>query len=384
MPEPLQKFEDIISYIESESGHDILNINTRIDVYLAIVEARKLINESGSCGRGSELSKTLRDRAVRRIHPVYMKLNIDYEVLSELIGRSPGWFTLRFRELGLERKSNEPRIPRKFVKYYCDTAVFESWGHEMAYWLGFIWADGHVRVSETRYHLRVVVRESDADHLKLLKRFLKTNIPVKREFFKPEKGGKPYPQAVLCINRKDLANSLEKYNVFVGRSVKDVAFPEIPKEFIWDFVRGYFDGDGAIHRPQICVFRCSGWVINIAGSKRTLETLRAIVYRDTGTRMDLRLNGKSQNNYVLSRSGPAIFGVLARLYPENATLGLERKKRVILGLLEYYDFAALHGVTVVHRGDGTRFLIPKAFTKEGDDFGLQELGMSGTGNGIQV
>jgi intein/homing endonuclease len=47
-------------------------------------------------------------------------------------------------------------------------------------------------------------------------------------------------------------------------------FPEIPKEYFWDFVRGYFDGDGcvSINREKYI------YIIFSSGSKKFLEGLR--------------------------------------------------------------------------------------------------------------
>ena len=58
----------------------------------------------------------------------------------------------------------------------------------------------------------------------------------------------------------------------------DMDFPNIPKEYLSDFIRGYFDGDG-------CVMRLKGGRINSAftsGSKKFLDNLHQILKEEAG------------------------------------------------------------------------------------------------------
>ncbi|QBM17273.1 hypothetical protein MARI_13800 [Marinobacter sp. JH2] len=355
------KYEDVIGCIEKESQKIIDSERRKRDIYLSICEARGLLAKSDSLGRRSELAKSFKRMALERIHPIYMDLNIDYEVLGVLFGRSIGWFSTNFKELGFERKSCIPRVPRHPTKYKVDVTAFDEWNCESAYWLGFIWADGHVRYSKYRKHLRVAVQESDSEHLFMFKKFLKSNIPVKKCLYKAKKDGKRYPVSVFTVNRRELADSLIKHNVIVNRSLGDTFLPRIPETYLWDFIRGYFDGDGAIHRPQKCNFLCSGWVVSFAGSDTILKFLKTSIRRDVGIDMDLRPNGVSPSNFSLTRTGPEVFKLLQRLYPTDQVVGLARKRSVIRRLLKMYDYALSNGVVVRIRGDGFRFIVPNGF-----------------------
>lgn len=58
----------------------------------------------------------------------------------------------------------------------------------------------------------------------------------------------------------------------------DMDFPNIPKEYLSDFIRGYFDGNG-------CVMRLKGGRINLAftsGSKKFLDNLHQILKEEAG------------------------------------------------------------------------------------------------------
>jgi intein/homing endonuclease len=62
------------------------------------------------------------------------------------------------------------------------------------------------------------------------------------------------------------------------RKSLDMDFPEIPKEFLPDFIRGYFDGDG-------CIMQLKNKRVNSAftcGSKKFLDTLHKILKEEAG------------------------------------------------------------------------------------------------------
>jgi LAGLIDADG DNA endonuclease family protein len=359
-------WEEWINYIEKKAQEKIISEDRKLEIIRCFSEARELLAKSHSVGRKSGISKIFKKRALERIHPIYMDLNIGYDVLAKILGRSTGWFSTNFTQLGLERKSTLARVPNHPTKYDVDVTVFDEWSPESAYWLGFIWADGHVRNSKHRKHVRIAVQESDSQHLSIFQRFLKSNIPVKRELYRSGKDGNLYPASVITINRKELAHSLIKHNVVVNRSSSNTALPKIPKTFFWDFIRGYFDGDGAIHRPQKSRFLCSGWAVSFAGSETTLRFLQKCIRQDVGIEMDFRPNGESQSNFSLTRTGPEGFRLLKRLYPNDDVVGLARKKSVIRRLLKAYDYALSNGVVVASRGDGTRFIVPKGFSFSGE------------------
>lgn len=323
-----------------------------------ISRAQTLVNESYSLGRKSneiKKSRELKVEAIRIIHPIYDKLDLSYEILSEIFGKSPGWFTYWFRAANVKAKNNIPRKPFHPTTYECNEGAFDNWSAEMAYWLGFIWADGHVQDVGGRRHLRLAVCEFDSKHLTLFQKFMSTNAPIKIKNYRSKKGGEYFPQAVICIYRKNIVRALQGYNVNASRSVNGAEYPEIPDEYIWDFLRGLFDGDGAIYKHQSCNFFCSGWIIGFFGSKKCMEFLRDFILKETGILMVLRLNGKSLTNYSLTRSGPAILPVLRRLYPEDIHLGLARKILPARFLGAFFKIAESYGVEIHQRGDGLRF-----------------------------
>lgn len=52
---------------------------------------------------------------------------------------------------------------------------------------------------------------------------------------------------VLQIGSKDIFNDLKnRFGIIQNKSLV-IKLPKVPKEFLGDFIRGYFDGDGCVH-----------------------------------------------------------------------------------------------------------------------------------------
>ena len=50
----------------------------------------------------------------------------------------------------------------------------------------------------------------------------------------------------IQMGGKELLNNLGKFGIRQNKSLV-IKFPTVPKEFLSDFVRGYFDGDGSVN-----------------------------------------------------------------------------------------------------------------------------------------
>lgn len=109
---------------------------------------------------------------------------------------------------------------------------------EKAYWLGFIWADGHVSVKAPWF---LVVQIKDRDHLEKLCESLEYEGTIKVVH-----GSGYNPDAVhyrVAFCRKTLCEDLNN----LGRNSCKEKFPLIHNDLKRHFLRGYFDGDGCIH-----------------------------------------------------------------------------------------------------------------------------------------
>lgn len=120
---------------------------------------------------------------------------------------------------------------------------------EKAYFLGFLYADGcH---SPSRYHIQMSLSEIDFEILDKLSKLIFENKPLKYKhgkYIKSPKTGKTYwgnPSYLLTINNKHMSHSLLSHGLIQAKSLI-LKFPKLEDNLIRHFVRGYFDGDGAI------------------------------------------------------------------------------------------------------------------------------------------
>lgn len=118
----------------------------------------------------------------------------------------------------------------------------------MAYILGFISADGNVRnysnsEHKEKYRLSIGLKKSDYMILEKFKNELNYSGDIK--FRKVKTKGKEYEICELFIYSKEIVNDLIKLGITPVKSL-NIKFPGIPNEFVIDFIRGYFDGNGSI------------------------------------------------------------------------------------------------------------------------------------------
>lgn len=123
---------------------------------------------------------------------------------------------------------------------------------EKAYWLGFIFADGYISFSESNlkkgqlaiaYCVGIKLQLSDKEHLKKFNKSINGNYKVFEETAYPDDFRKKKTKSgKILIYSKQMYDDLNKF--FDRDKTYTAEFPDIPKEFIRHFVRGYFDGDG--------------------------------------------------------------------------------------------------------------------------------------------
>jgi len=127
---------------------------------------------------------------------------------------------------------------------YVNEAFFEKWSSNMAYVLGFFAADGCLTKNAKRQNYYVEFVSTDIDILEKIKKVMnaKQRITTKicSKIHPPTKRGYR-----IQIGSKKIFHDLIGLG-FSPRKSKSLTFPRIPDQFLADFTRGYFDGDGCI------------------------------------------------------------------------------------------------------------------------------------------
>ncbi len=137
-------------------------------------------------------------------------------------------------------------------RYKFKTDFFKKWTPEMAYVLGFLYADGDIedtkKSSRTQY---VKFTSKDKELLVAIKDALGCNhrINARKPFAAIYPNGKIYKNSTcyyLRIGSKKMFADLVNIGLTPRKSLT-IKFPSlIPSDFLKDFIRGYFDGDGCV------------------------------------------------------------------------------------------------------------------------------------------
>ena len=217
-------------------------------------------------------------------------------------------------------------------KYNLDESFFKKINNEeKAYWLGFLAGDGAI-TDENRLRLRLAVK--DKKHLQRFKKIIKWN---GRDYF-------PKHQDALEVNFRSLKiiKDLAKYFI-TPRKTYGIKFPDIPKSLERHFVRGVFDADGCINKAIRVtqgksgqIYICYGGELCIEGNKEFISAIQSRLMK-----LGLPLNSINYLGKNINRVRYGGINQLRKIYKylyENATIFLERKKKLFEDILKNYHY----------------------------------------------
>jgi len=194
----------------------------------------------------------------------------------------------------------------------------------MAYILGFIYADGCI----TNNSLRIVIQKKDKNLLEIIKKEIGANTTIHDEV--RTLNNKQFYSSALIIKSVKIIEDLIKLGVVENKSLV-IHFPQIPSEYILDFIRGYFDGDGSVgiqypsnskgvktSTAQIRTRICSG-------SKDFLVDMRDILFDKYNLR-NVTVYKCKTNLYEIAYSTKNSIEIYNLFYQNPKCLFLQRKK----------------------------------------------------------
>lgn len=120
---------------------------------------------------------------------------------------------------------------------------------EAAYILGFYIADGCLNGNK----FVITLNEKDKEILEKIRDYMS---PITKLIYKKEtinkQGIVSHPMYSFAFACKEIVNCLEnlglgKNKTYLSKSIKNI----VPKELMWDFIRGYWDGDGCISSSNV-------------------------------------------------------------------------------------------------------------------------------------
>lgn len=189
----------------------------------------------------------------------HWKKNLKHREISEIIKVPRPTITRWFRQFKIPTQSftrftnlnllntgprkgprAKPKIKKEFPWKF-NKEFFNKWSLEMAYVLGFLFADGHVFINP-RGSCYFGFTSTDKGIIYKIRKVLESNHKVGVK--KRRSGWKT--GYVLQIGNKDIFTNLKRNFGIIPNKSLVIEFPKIPKEFFGDFLRGYFDGDGCV------------------------------------------------------------------------------------------------------------------------------------------
>lgn len=210
------------------------------------------------------------------------------------------------------------------MKYKYDKDFFKVWSDEMAYVLGFWFADGHITKNHNTNSSKTFgITQSTKDKyiLENIKKVINFDGPVKEE----QKS--KYPKSYLRIYSSEIYEDIIKLGGMEKKS-SIIKFPEMPEQYIRKFILGFFDGDGCIDISNNNTIK-----IVFTGGETFLQSIREIFLKfniiDLQKSFGTFYKTKAKNNmtYHLDYTGYNAIKILQWLYEdvENTELFLKRK-----------------------------------------------------------
>ena len=236
----------------------------------------------------------------------------------------------------LNRDGREKIIANK--KYFVNQDYFEEIDtEEKAYWLGFLYADGYVRMHKGRSgELKLKLSIKDKAHIELFKKCINSTHQIKdisSEVIN-ESGKK---SSSLCssfsVYNTKLVNDLFKQGCLNNKTYK-LQFPFLNFSLERHFIRGYFDGDGCVSTHEYISYINKKGHKNInninmihftSGSLPFLENIQKILFNKINTSC-LKIGLYKKAYRIIWYSRDDITKIYSYLY-KDSTIFLERKKK---------------------------------------------------------
>jgi len=237
------------------------------------------------------------------------------EEIAQKLNRSINSIRNKRRRIGIKKNSKS--------KYSLNLDFFKFWSNGMAYILGYIFADGYIRIRKSSMELSI--KSKDFGILNKMNLAMESNYPISK--YETDTG----IIYRLSIYRKEIIGDLLNLGLTPRKSLTMI-FPKIPYDFIFHFIRGYFDGDGYVRiiGNSLEIKFTSGSLTFLVGLRKELEKLsiKSGIYE---------YSQKKKSYYVLKIFKENQKYFIDKLY-DQASLFLQRKQAVFQEyILNHYN-----------------------------------------------
>src|SRR5258708_5369172 len=221
-----------------------------------------------------------------------------------------------------------PKFSRGKLKYKVNEKFFDKWSPQMAYLLGFTYADGNIYKTSLSWDLQM----RDEELLVKIKKALDCDYPI--------------------IKRKDSVRLRISNQILIGGAIKRGLLPKknlrnelpnMPNKFLRHFVRGYLEGDGWV---VVRKDRNEGDIGFVSGNKEFLDFLcrtinsKFLVKGRVRTKVKTTAKNVLSTTYHLEYFSSTAFKIAEWVYKNISKddLFLDRKYNKYLEMKKLYDF----------------------------------------------
>ncbi len=206
-----------------------------------------------------------------------------------------------------------PRIART-------VEFFRVWSAEMAYVLGYWWADGCMYIKPSTTAHEVKFASNDRSHLELIANIIGESQHTRRVTKNSNCYDMTYCSKEMYYDLLALGGTPRKSHT--------TTMPNVPVDLVPHFVRGLVDGDGTLvwngDRPVIQIYSASSMLLS--GLGQTIEATTGIPTPNIVANREL---------YYIKWSTTRAKCLAAWLYVENPGIALDRKAAIAAKFLDW-------------------------------------------------
>lgn len=198
---------------------------------------------------------------------------------------------------------------------------------ELAYWLGFLLADGNlIRDTSGGIHrswrITIELKREDEEHLQKFLDYLKSDYPI---YHRKNRNRQPY----IAVRSEELGELLLDFGITPNKTLVACVDPRLSDNR--HFWRGVVDGDGSIGKKKNRTSMIS--FMNLCGTRDVCIAFRNFVNRRCGalSNASVRKHGQSDHLFTIETNGSKAEAIIGLLY-DFSNIGLSRKLELAGGV----------------------------------------------------
>lgn len=222
------------------------------------------------------------------------------------------------------------KFSRNKLKYSVDEKFFSAWTNQMAYVLGFTYADGNIHKTSLSWDIQV----KDKNILYKINKALKSNYPITLQRKTSYR---------LRINNQLLIRGAITLGLLPKKTIRN-CLPKIPVNKIRHFIRGFIDGDGWLilreNRNEFDLGFCGGNGLFVKDINKIICRIVKIPINEVRARTKITSKGLESTTYMVeyfSSNAMKIADVLYGNLKEDDPY-LDRKYQTYHKAVQLYDY----------------------------------------------